>query len=166
MFALRKLLPLQAVLFLAWLFVLPAHAQAHPDFSGTWKQDNAHSTPIRSGDVTLQIEHRDPDLTVETTTLRALLPKQHAIQRYTTDGKESITIGTDGDSFHTQIVWRDQTLVFTIVEHEDGRIIDTTEVWSLVDNGATLQRIRQSSKSKGEQTILYHRAHQDSGQPF
>ncbi|AEU35798.1 hypothetical protein [Granulicella mallensis] len=159
MLALRKLFPVHAIFFLLSLCVLPAYAQAHPDFSGLWKQDNAHSIPARSGDTTLRIEHHDPELTVETTTLRTLLPKQHALQHYTTDGKESVTTGADGDSFHTQIAWRDQALVFTIVEHEDGRIIDTTEIWSLADNGNTLKRIRQSSKSKGEQTILYTLVH-------
>ena len=159
MFAFKKLFPVPAIFLLILFFVLPAHAQTHPDFSGLWKQDNAHSIPARSGDTTLRIEHHDPELTIETTTLRSLLPRQHAIQRYTTDGKESISTGADGDSFHTQISWHDQTLVFTIVEHEDSRIINTTEIWSLIDDGATLKRIRQSSKSKGEQTILYTRTH-------
>ncbi len=38
-----------------------------PDFSGTWKQSNELSSPRRTGDVTLRIEHRDPELIVETT---------------------------------------------------------------------------------------------------
>src|ERR1700761_9518577 len=159
MLALRKLFPVHSIFFLISLYVLPASAQSHPDFSGVWRQDNAHSNPTRSGDTTLRIEHHDPELTVETTTLRTLLPKQHALQHYTTDGKESVTTGADGDSFHTEILWHDQALLFTIVEHEDGRIIDTTETWSLENNGATLKRIRRTSKAKGEQTILYTRAH-------
>ena len=133
------------------------HAQARPDFSGTWKQDGARCIPPRSGDATLRIEHHDPALTVETTILRASSAKEHAIQRYTTDGLESVTTGADGDSFHTRIVWRESDLVFTIVEHEDGSIIDTAETWSLIDNGTTLKRVRQSSKSKGEQTLVYTR---------
>src|SRR5580698_10579595 len=115
-----------AVIFFA-LFLSSAHGQTQPNFSGTWKQDNTHSVPARSGDVTLHIDHHDPELTVETTAARPLLPKQHAVQRYTTDGKESVTTGADGDGFHTQIVWHEQSLLFTIVEHEDGHIIETSE---------------------------------------
>ena len=43
------------------------------------------------------------------------------------------------------------------MEAEDGSIIDTAETWSLIDNGTTLKRVRQSSKSKGEQTLIYTR---------
>jgi hypothetical protein len=141
----KRLFAIQAVLVLTVL-TLAAHAQTKPDFSGTWKQDNAHSIPVRSGDVTLKVEHHDPDFTVETTMSRPLLPKRHAVQKYTTDGTQ------------TRITWDDQALVFKIVEHEDGRIIETTETWSLVDNGSVLKRIRKSFKSKDEQTILYTRA--------
>ena len=38
-----------------------------PNFSGTWKQSNERCVPKRTGDVILHIDHRDPDLTVETT---------------------------------------------------------------------------------------------------
>jgi hypothetical protein len=38
------------------------------DFSGTWKQNNEQCSPRRTGDLTLKIKHRDPDLVVRTTT--------------------------------------------------------------------------------------------------
>jgi hypothetical protein len=144
---------------LSLFFASTACAQFHPDFSGTWKQDGAHSVPARSGDVTLHIEHHDPDLIVETTILRPLLPRQHAVQRYTTDDKPSVSTGADGDTFQTHIAWRGEDLDFTIVEHEDGRTIETTEFWSLTDSGVALKRVRHSSKSKGEQVIIYTRSH-------
>ncbi len=70
------------------------------DFSGTWKQSNEQCSPKRTGDVTLRIEHRDPELVVETTS-RGLIAR-HALQRYTTDGVESESVGADGDEFHSR----------------------------------------------------------------
>jgi hypothetical protein len=60
---------------------------------------------------------------------------RHAVQRYTTDGAESKSIGADGDEFHSIVVWQGATLVFEIVELEDGRRLKSTEVWSLIDGG-------------------------------
>jgi hypothetical protein len=125
-----------------------------PDFSGTWKQDNAQSTPKRGGDVTLRIEHRDPEFVVETTSKG--LTTRHALQRYTTDGMESISIGSDGDEFHSKAVWKDEALVFDILEIEDGKRLRSTEVWSLIEGGRSLKRVRRGEKA-GEQTLIYTR---------
>ncbi len=119
---------------------------ANPNFSGTWKQ---------SGNVTLHIDHHDPDLTVETTILRDSAPPRHASQHYTTDGKTSISTGADGDEFHTSIVWSGQSLVFSVEEHEAGRIILSSETWTLIENGAALERCRERNGSK--QTMIYLR---------
>jgi hypothetical protein len=35
------------------------------------------------------------------------------------------------------------SLIFSIEEHEDGRILHLEERWSLIENGATLQGIRE-----------------------
>src|SRR3984957_7583579 len=89
------------------------------DFSGIWKQDNERCSPRRTGDVTLRIEHRDPEMIVETTS-KGLITR-HALQRYTTDGTESKSIGADGDESHSSAVWKEDTLAFQIVEIEDGK---------------------------------------------
>ena len=125
-----------------------------PDFSGVWKQSNELSSPQRRGDVTLTITHRDPEFVVEAT---AAGPKpRHTVQRYTTDGTESKSIGADGDEFHSIVVWKDGTLVFDIVEIEGGTRLKSTEIWSLIDGGATLKRVRETEKA-GEQTLIYVR---------
>jgi hypothetical protein len=80
------------------------------------------------------------------------------VQNYTTDGKVSISTGADGDEFHTAVAWKDSSLVFSIEEHEDGRILRSTEMWSLLENGATLQRIRE--RSNGEKQILFYQRQQ------
>lgn len=122
------------------------------DFSGTWKQDDERCSPKRTGDVTITIQYRDPELIIETTS-KGLIAR-HALQRYTTDGSESKTIGADGDEFHTTAVWKDGALVFDIIEIEDGKRLKSTEVWSLIDGGKTLKRVRRTEKA-GDQTLIY-----------
>jgi hypothetical protein len=123
-----------------------------PDFSGSWKQNNERCSPKRSGDVTLRIEHRDPQLAIETTSKGPIA--RHALQRYTTNGIESISTGADGDEFHSVVVWKDNNIVFDIVEVENGRRLKSTEIWSLIEEGRTLKRVRRTEKT-GEQTLIY-----------
>lgn len=130
-----------------------ACAQPAPDFSGQWKQDNDRCQPKRGGEVTLRIEHHEPELTVETTLSHGLQSPRHALQKYTTDGKVSESIGADGDEFYTYVVWKDSSLFLSIEEHEDGRIIRTKETWSLIEDGATLERTRESAD--GTKQILF-----------
>lgn len=135
-----------------------AWTQTTPDFSGQWKQDNDRSLPRRNGDVTLHIEHHDPELTVDTTMSRGSQNLRHALQKYTTDGKVSASTGTDGDEFYTAVIWKDSSLVFSIEEHEDGRILHSKETWTLIENGAALQRVRE--RSTGEKQVLLFRREQ------
>jgi hypothetical protein len=127
------------------LFAIAAVAlpQTMPDFSGQWKQDNDRCVPKRSGDVTLRIEHHEPELRVETSISRGSSDPRHATQMYTTDGMTSVSTGADGDEFHTSAVWKGSSLVFSIEEHEAGRILESKETWTLIENGATLQRTRE-----------------------
>jgi hypothetical protein len=134
-------------------------APTRPNLSGSWTLSNERSVPPRKGNVVLHIEHHDPELTIETTALRSSGSPRHAVQRYTTDGKTSVSTGADGDEFHTSIVWRGQSLVFSIEEHEDGRILLSKETWTLIENGNALQREREplSKSADGEQkqTLIY-----------
>jgi hypothetical protein len=104
--------------------------------------------------VTLRIEHRNPELVVETTS-RGLITR-HALQRYTTDGVESKSTGADGDEFHSTVILKDNTLVFKVIEIEGGRRLNSTEVWSLIGNGESLKRVRRTEKAC-EQTLIYVR---------
>jgi hypothetical protein len=133
-------------------------SQTMPDFSGQWNQDNDRCQPKRTGDVTLHIEHHDPEFTVETSISHGSLSPRHAVQKYATDGRASVSTGADGDEFHTSVVWKDSSLVFTIEEHEAGRILHSQETWSLIENGATLQRTRE--RPDGQKEILFYRRQQ------
>ena len=148
------------MLLLFSVLTVAAWAQTGPDFSGTWKQDNDRCQPKRSGNVTLDIEHHDPDLRVETSISRGSATSGHAVQKYTTDGRVSVSTGADGDEFHTSVVWKGSSLVFTIEEQEDGRILRSQETWSLIENGATLQRTRE--RPDGEKQFLFYRRQQSS----
>ena len=142
-------------IFLLSMVMVVAWPQTVPDFSGLWKQDDDRCQPKRSGDVTLHIEYHNPELTIETSISHGSQISRHAVQKYTTDGKVSVSTGADGDEFHTSIIWKDSSLVFAIEEHEDGRILHSQETWSLIENGATLQRIRE--RANGEKQILFYR---------
>ena len=131
-----------------------SRAQTTPDFSGRRKQDNDRCQPKRSGDVTLHIEHHDPGLTLETTLSNGPQNVRHAVQKYTTDGRVSRSIGTDGDAFYTSVIWKDSSLFLSIEEHEDGRLIRSKETWSLIENGATLERTRE--RPDGTKQILFY----------
>ena len=137
---------------------LPTSAQATPDFSGQWKQDNDRCQPKRNGEVALRIEQKGSELTVETSISRNNASSRHALQKYTTDGKVSVSTGADGDEFHTSATWEDANLVFAIEEHEDGRILRSKETWSLIEKGATLQRTRE--RADGEKQVLLYRRQQ------
>ena len=129
-----------------------ARPQAAHDFSGRWKQDNDRRQPKRSGDVNLRIEKNGLELTVETSISRGSLSSRHAVQRHTTDGKVSVSTGADRDEFHTSVVWKDSSLVFSIEELEKSRILRSQETWSLIDHGAALQRTRE--RLDGEKQFL------------
>jgi hypothetical protein len=144
-----SILLLLAIAAVAW-------PQSASDFSGLWKQDNDRCQPKRGSYVTLRIDQSGPELTVETSISHGSLNSRHAVQKYTTDGKVSVSTGADGDEFHTSMVWKDSSLVFSIEEHEEGRILRSRETWSLIDNGATLQRTRESLDGE-KQILIFHR---------
>jgi hypothetical protein len=132
-----------------------ACSQSTTDFSGVWKQDNDRCQPPRRGNVSLRIKHHDPELTVETSISRDPPSSRHAVQKYTTDGKASVSTGADGDEFNTAVVWKDSTLVLSIEEHEEGRVLRSKERWSVREGGATLEKIRE--RPNGEKQVLFFR---------
>jgi hypothetical protein len=143
------------ILFLLSTMAVTARAQSAPGFSGLWKQDNDRCQPKRTADVTLRIEHYEPKLTVETSISRNSRNSRHAVQKHTTDGMVSVSTGADGDEFHTSVVRKNASLVFSIEEHEDGLILLSNETRSVIEGGATLERIRESDD--GKKQILFFR---------
>ena len=138
-----------------------------PDFSGTWKQSNERCVPKRTGNVIRHIDERGSDLIVETTIFQSAGPPRHAQQSYSTDGRTSVSTGADGDEFHTSILWNGESLVFSIEEHEGGRVILSKEIWTLLENGAALRIDRTTMAAPGaearKQTLIYLRQTTDVG---
>ena len=144
------------------LFALTALcSEPNPNFSGTWKQSNEQCVPRRTGDVTRNIDHRGSDLVVDSTVIRGSGPPRHAVQRYSTDGSRSVSKGTDGDEFYTSIVRKDDSLIFSVEEHEDGRILLSRETWTLTADGSALRVERDDLDAAGngtrKQTFLFLR---------
>jgi hypothetical protein len=144
-----------SILFLLLTMAVSAGAQSAPGISGLWKQDNDRCQPKRKADVTLRIEHYLPELTVETSISRSSGNARHAVQKYTTDGIVSVSTGPDGEEFHTSVVWKDASPIFSIEEHEDSRILRSNETWSVIEDGATLERTPMGDDGKKE--ILFFR---------
>jgi hypothetical protein len=83
---------------------------------------------------------------------------RRALHHYTTDGRTSISTGTDGDEFHTSVVWNGRDLVFSIEEHEEGRVIFSHETWSVTDGGAAIEIRRERAQDQArKQTVVYLR---------
>lgn len=146
------------ICFVLFLVTAVARAQATADFSGLWEQDNDRCQPKRAGDVTLHIEHHGAELVVETSIAHVSPHSRRTVQRYTIGGEVSVSTGADGDEFHTKVIQRDSRLVFSIEEHEDGNILHLQETWSLIENNATLERIRE--RPNGKKQILFYRRRQ------
>ena len=136
-------------------------SEAKPDFSGTWRQSNEQCIPKRTGEVTRRIDHRGSDLVVETNVVRGSGPPRHAVQRYSIHGGTSISKGTDGDEFHTSIDWKEESLTFSIEEHEEGRILFSRETWTLPADGSALKVERDDLDATGKeirkQTLVFLR---------
>jgi hypothetical protein len=76
---------------------------------------------------------------------------------YEVGGKELVYTGLDGDEFHSKVQWQGDHFVFTIVEHERGRTIRSSEVWTLIDGGKTLKRFKSGGDEGKENTYILAR---------
>ncbi len=144
---------------LAALLAIPAlRAQTHPDFSGVWKQANERCIPKQSGEATITIKQHDPELSVEIASRMGTAPLSRGEKLYTLNGKPTMMKDSEGDEVDNAVSWHGQSIVFSTDEHEDGRILHSEETWTLVENGAVLQRIRTGLKSGRTQTLIYLKA--------
>jgi hypothetical protein len=142
----------------ALFLALAAGAQTHPNFSGTWKQDDSRST-VRPGSTlkySNKIEHHDPKLS-KTTILdygdRAPTPYT---QTYTTDGKPVKSSDREGDEFTTTVKWEGDTLVFETGEKEKTGALFTRETWTLSADGTTLtKKIHRTGGRGGDSDQTY-----------
>lgn len=75
--------------------------------------------------------------------------------KYEIGGKELVYRGLDGDEYHSKVNWSGNSLFFTTVEHEAGRQIHSTETWTVIEAGKTLQRVKISGDSPNSNKATY-----------
>lgn len=143
-------------LFISLLgFTAEAHSQAKPDFSGTWKQNLATSSPqgawLKS--YLNKIEQQGDTIKVTTTTLA-----DHGERTYEHTyviGKEEKSQDHDGDEITTVVKWEGSALVFETAERESGAIKTSKATWVLSDDGRTFTKTIHRSGPKGESEQKY-----------
>ncbi len=127
-----------------------AFAQPKPNFSGTWKQDNARSdfgnlpAPISVIDI---ITHKDPVLHLTQTVIGPQGDSVTSEHDYSTDGREQA--GKSPNYTEKTVVKSDgNALVFTITRDYSGREVIIRERWELSSDGKTLSKERSPAVAK------------------
>jgi hypothetical protein len=126
--------------FPALLFAISVHSITAADFTGHWRQQTESGAQRQ-----LDIDQHGQTLLVKTTVINSKGSRRLEV-KYEIGGSETSYKGLDGDRFRSSVHWDGSTLVFNTVEHEGGRKIPETTVWSLSGNGNQLQVKRQSAK--------------------
>lgn len=134
-----------------------AFAQPRPDFSGTWKQDNARSAAGAGS--TLQysnrIDQKDGAITVTTISRGGHRKDSNVTRTYTADGKPFMYKASDGDDLTTTVNWEGNALVFETIEKRPKETITIRETWVLSEDGKTLTKRRHSSGPQGQTDQTY-----------
>ncbi len=128
---------------------------ARLNMSGTWQQNNERFIPPprkKAQTYKMTVEASDKTLRVLVTANNGHGERKLDLT-YEIGGKELVYTGMDGDEYHSTVHWDGDSLVFTTVEHERGRLIPSQETWTLIDSGKSLQRTKVSPDE--ESKIVY-----------
>src|SRR2546430_2565680 len=120
-------------LIMTVLLAAAASAQTHPNFTGTWKQDDGRST-VRPGSTlkySNKIDHQDPKLSKTTIADYGDKAPTPYTLTYTTDGKPVKTSDREGDQITTTVKWEGNALVFETGEKEKAGAARTRGTWAL-----------------------------------
>ena len=133
----------------------PAHvrAQAHPNFSGLWKQNMAKSSETSLLSYANRIEQNGETITV--TTITGGSRGETSYDRTYVIGKESQSADKEGDQFTSLVKWEGRALIFLTTEKERTGTIETREVWTLSADGKTLTKVRTSHGPRGDMERRY-----------
>jgi hypothetical protein len=133
------------------LFAISANSQTPPDFTGHWRRQTNPGEQRQ-----LDIEQSGNTLRVETIVTNSKGTRRLEVT-YQIGGPETVYKGLDGDEFHSRVHWDGSVLVFETVEHERGRKIPETTVWTLSEDRNSIQLKRQSTKSGKDSSLTYLR---------
>jgi hypothetical protein len=133
--------------------------QTHPNFSGTWKQDNSRST-LRPGSTiqySNEIEQQDSKLIVATILGANGDRKESTYSReYTIGGEPIVSSDREGDQFTAAVKWEGDSLAFETVEKEKAATLTTREVWTLSGDGKELtKKIHRTGGRGGDSDQTY-----------
>jgi hypothetical protein len=130
------------------LLAISAYAQTPPDFTGRWQLETKAAEQRQ-----LDVKQNGSSLRVETIVTNAKGTRRLVVT-YQVGGAETIYKGLDGDEFHSRAHYDGGLLVFDTVEHEDGRKLPETTVWTLSEDRNSFQLKRQSTKSNSSLTHI------------
>jgi len=143
----------KSLTILAAMAAMAAFATAAdaPNFSGTWKLNVDKSTfgpipPPTSG--TRKVDHKDPNLTVETAQSSAM-GDQNTTMKLTTDGKET-TNDMMGNPVKCTAKWDGAALVISESLDFQGTAVTINDKWTLSDDGKTLTSATHIVSPQGE----------------
>ena len=147
---------LMSTLFVIAAVAGMAVAADNPDFSGQWKLDVDKSafgpTPPPTA-MTRKVDHKDPALSVETST-SGPQGDQNATFKYTTDGKET-TNSMMGNDVKCKAAWEGKTLIITNTANFGGADVKFIQKWALSEDGKTLTDNTNISAPQGDFEITY-----------
>lgn len=136
-------------------------AGPHPNFSGTWELDKAHSVMpslqgmpnvVGRGDVTLVIEHQAEMLKIERRVRFISFERSH-ISVYYTDGRQASNRTPRGDPITSISRWEGNTVVTelkgTVELNGKTESIQGTNVWRLSQDGKVLS-VESTLKKTGD----------------
>jgi hypothetical protein len=135
----------------AGLLAALALAQPRPNFSGSWKQDNAKSSfgglaaPISVSDI---IAHKEPDIHLTQTVVGPQGDSVTSEHDYATDGREQ-TGKSRNYTEKNSVKWEGNSLVFESKRDYSGREVIIRERWTLSSDGKTLTKERVSPGATG-----------------
>jgi hypothetical protein len=144
--------PLLTLAIAAALTCTAAVAADKPDFSGSWKLNNAKSDfgPMPQGPDKFErkVDHKDPEMKVSTT--QAMQGNERTSDSaYTIDGKEhDVQMGPA--TAKVTATWKDSTLEVIAKREIQGNAITSAEKWSLSPDGKILTVDSNITTSQGE----------------
>jgi hypothetical protein len=137
-----------------------AHAQAKPNFSGTWKVNTAKSDfgAMPAPDTrTDKITHEDPDLKLHVAQ-SSQMGEMNYDAVYTTDGKEC-TNSVNGNVFKSTLKWEGDELALDTKGSFNGNEFTAKDRWTLSEDGKTMtvQRHLASAMGETDQKVVFEK---------
>lgn len=142
-------------IFIVIFLAIYCSGQSSTDFTGHWRQESNSATQRQ-----LEIEQKGKSLLVKTIQTSSQGTRQLEV-KYEMGGPPTTYTGLDGDDFRSSVRWDGGALVSETIEHEDGNEIPQKAIWTLSQDGNTLQVERDLTKSgqKMHSLITYSRQH-------